>query len=72
MLELRCPLMRHIPPTSCSTRSTSALSRASVFRVAAGRPELAGWRGLRLPDVAKALSYELLGFTEVSRDSIWF
>ena len=42
LLELRCPLMRHIPPTSCSTRST----QHDHVRACSVLP----WAGLRLLD----------------------
>jgi hypothetical protein len=64
LIELRRTLMRHSLPTSPAV-SVSACA-------AMGRPELAGWRGLRRPEVAKMLNYEMIGYLEVSNDNISF
>ena len=70
LIQLCRALMRRFLPPSRSTVSTSCVV-TSVFSdsVAVGRPELAGWRALRRPEVAKAVNYELIGYLEVSRGS---
>jgi hypothetical protein len=62
LIELRRTLMRRSLPTSPAVSACAAM----------GRPELAGWRGLRRPEVAKMLNYEMIGYLEVSNDNISF
>ena len=72
LIELCRALMRRLLPPSCSTVSTPCIVTSVLSDgVAVGRPELAGWRALRQPEVANAVNYELIGYLEVSRQHLW-
>ena len=71
LIKLCHAFMRSLLPPSRSTVSTSCVVSSVISDgVAVGRPELAGWRALRRPEVAKAVNYELIGYLEVSRQHL--